>query len=208
MNKQPWIRGALLLSMAFLPLNACVTESARDEPRVNARASSSSSSGSVVPNAYPDPPPVPSVDAGQEDSGGSDARSEFGAPAPPTPDYVVDTETATSKTTGLVWLRATLDTRFTGGSCSSRCQDLTAANHDDWRAPTIAELQGILVQRAACPFIDEDAFPLTLCTWYTSSETTNGGAADFLMLSFYSGEVKSRSEAFPLDTGYPCRCVR
>lgn len=159
--------------------------------------------------------PEPEFDAGSggsgnaaSSSGNGQASSEFGAPPPPTKDYDLDAETATSKTTGRMWLRATLDTRFTGGSCIDRCGDLVAAGKDDWRAPTLDELKGILVLRDHCPLIDEDAFPLTLCSWYTSSDTPTGSGDDFLMLSFLSGDVKTRSEASPAEAGFPCRCVR
>lgn len=198
MNSQPWIHTALVISMGLFATSACAPDRARDKLLADVAADPARilSEEAGIPNGS-------SIGGGS----GSSAASEFGAPPSPTQDYLLDAETATSKTTGLMWLRATIDTRYTGGSCIKRCTDLTAAGRDDWRAPTMEELKGILVSRPSCPLIDEDAFPLSLCTWYTSSDIKDGNPSEYLMLSFYSGEVKSRAEAYP-STGFPCRCVR
>ena len=209
MNSKRCIHKVAFVVGVVFQTNACTSD-----PNAKSVGASSGSSGygDVV---YPDPvnPPNGNGGGGGSGAGGGSAGHgqasvEFGAPPPPTQDYVLDAETATSKTTGLMWLRTTLDTRFTGGSCVDRCQALAAAGKEDWRAPTLDELKGILVLRDHCPLIDEDAFPLTLCSWYTSSDTMSGSGDDYFMLSFYSGEVKTRSAAFPKDTGFPCRCVR
>lgn len=208
MSHKLQIHNALFVALAFFQTSGCTSSQGnQDKPIANATPTE------MDGGAYPDPMYPPVIDAGGDsdagnNGGGNGASGEFGAPPPPTQDYELDAETATSKLTGLMWLRTTLDTRFTGGSCSDRCSDLMAAGRDDWRSPTLDELKGILVLRDHCPLIDEDAFPLSLCSWYTSSETKSGSGDDYLMLSFYSGEVKTRSEAYPTQTGFPCRCVR
>lgn len=203
MNTMMWINHALWASVIFCQPLACTPGDARDKPEIE-QSDGSTSTGNYPPYQYPDAGAQSDGASGSSSNGG--ASDEFGTPPPPTQDYVLDAETATSKTTGLIWLRTTLDTSKTGGSCVNRCEEHTAAGRDDWRAPTLAELKGILVDRPTCPHIDEDAFPLTLCSWYTSSDIAPGNGG-YLMLSFYSGEEKSMQEVY-IDTGFPCRCVR
>lgn len=194
------LRRGLLACIAFLTWGC-------DSP--NRRQHIEQTSGGGAPAVvYPEPPT--DADAGADDSGGNTINDEpdhdFGKPPPPTDDYVLDAETATSKTTGLVWTRPTLNTSSTNGSCILRCDNLMLGGHEDWRAPTLDELKTILVDRPKCPRIDEDAFPLTPCTWFISTDMA-AGPNDYSMLSFYSGDVKSMLDV-QKETGFACRCVR
>jgi Protein of unknown function (DUF1566) len=201
--KMGMLRGGAFVFMSSLTLGCHSPES---RPQLEQE-----SDGGAPSVTYPEPgEDQANIDAGAPDSGGNinndEPNHEFGAPPPPTQDYVLDAEMATSKATGLVWLRSSFDTSTTGGSCVLGCDKLTAAGYDDWRAPTLDELKTILVNRSTCPLIDEDAFPITPCTWFLSSDPA-GDPNNYLMLSFYSGEVKSRLDVYN-ETGFICRCVR
>lgn len=80
------------------------------------------------------------------------------------------------KSTGLMWMRCTLGADWHEGGCVSngfaaswmnwktandRAQQLSYAGYDDWRLPTIDELESIVASGCVRPSIDLDVFPKT-----------------------------------------------
>ena len=68
---------------------------------------------------------------------------------------LIDKEDGTifDNSTGLLWQQSPSDKRFTWKEANKYCKSLTLAGHDDWRLPTIEELE-ILINKKYKPTID------------------------------------------------------
>lgn len=93
-------------------------------------------------------------------------RGAYEAPAPrfeTTADVVVD------HGAGVVWQRASFPAPMAWTDALAACEDLALDDHDDWRLPTLKELQTIVDERELEPSIDPAAFPDTPPEWFWSS---------------------------------------
>lgn len=65
--------------------------------------------------------------------------------------------------------------------------------HDDWRVPTIAELESLRKADCVDPAIDVSLFPRTESNWYWSSSAEPGDQFDYWYLDFKDG-VKEQDD--------------
>lgn len=77
----------------------------------------------------------------------------------------------------LMWMRCALGQRWDSGRCTGRADNLTwdqavmaatshsFAGHDDWRLPTLRELNSILEQTCRSPAINLTVFPGASTSW-------------------------------------------
>lgn len=65
--------------------------------------------------------------------------------------------------------------------------------HDDWRVPTIAELESLRKADCVDPAIDVTLFPRTESNWYWSSSAEPGDQFDYWYLDFKDG-VKEQDD--------------
>jgi len=72
--------------------------------------------------------------------------------------YVVGTETVRDTETGLTWQRAAAPRNLVWDGARGYCLQLSLAGFDDWRLPTVRELQSLLDVRATNPAADATAF--------------------------------------------------
>jgi hypothetical protein len=83
--------------------------------------------------------------------GGRDVRPDH---------YTVGTDTVLDNETGLMWQSEESTSTFVFGD-SSACDAATTGGFDDWRLPTVTELQTIVDEtRSAPPYIDTDLFTI------------------------------------------------
>lgn len=153
------------------------------------------------------------------------ARYEFAATYPPTSqaeNVVLDLQT------GLMWIRSVelltgddandgatsvadgvdLNKPHTWQEAIEAAQNLTYAGHDDWRLPTIKELQTLVDYGAAEPSINTDAFPLAFDEWvsgYSWTSTTNPAQPEE---AFYVNFLNGHTFPFGKETGFWLRPVR
>lgn len=65
--------------------------------------------------------------------------------------------------------------------------------HDDWRVPTIAELESLRKADCVDPAIDLSVFPRSESNWYWSSSAESGDQFDYWYLDFKDG-VKEQDD--------------
>jgi Protein of unknown function (DUF1566) len=137
------------------------------------------------------------------------------ADAPCGARYTIVADTVKDNETTLVWQRQ-VETAG-GASCGdgSRgcyawldakvyCQGLTLADANDWRLPTVYELQTIVDESRFGPAIDMTAFPGTPSTVFWSSTSFADGSSDAAPVDFLYGSVFYR----PMSGMFRVRCVR
>ena len=74
--------------------------------------------------------------------------------------------------TGLMWMKATADDKMIWMDALAWCEDLELAGYDDWRLPTIKELESIVQDDLYTNLgIDTAYFPDTQSSNYWSSTT-------------------------------------
>lgn len=90
---------------------------------------------------------------------------------------------------------------------ASHCGELVLADFDDWRLPTAYEAERLVDETWTRPFIDRDAFPLTLNGTHeiwTATPISDALGNHVLVVSFQEGTVKSGYKEEEADT----MCVR
>ncbi len=109
----------------------------------------------------------------------------FGA----TNKFVINSnKTVTDTSTGLMWQQE--NEFFAGwGSALLYCENLSLAGYDDWRLPTIKELQSIVGHEFYGPSIDSEAFPVAKSAHYWSSTTKGQFYQMSWRTTFYHGEI-------------------
>lgn len=140
--------------------------------------------------------------------------------------------TVVDKRTGLQWMRCNMGQTWTGKTCSGEAKEYdwhTAmklraefAGYDDWRLPTIAELETLVYCRSgmskgrengmisACkgedidPTIAEKIFLDTVVDSYWSSSSDEYDDSDALAVMFYLGFTSPEGKQF----SFPVRLVR
>jgi hypothetical protein len=125
------------------------------------------------------------------------------------PDYVDNGDgSVTDISTGLMWLQQGADP-MTWEDALAYCEALPltqAAGHNDWRLPSINELQSMLDYSKNNPAIDTNAFPDEIGRWRWTSTTFigAGSTANAWRVDFEDGFSNSDEKT---DTNY-VRCVR
>lgn len=113
------------------------------------------------------------------------------------------TDSVTDAYTGLRWQR--VPSAFTGNQAAAiaHCSALVLEGADDWRAPTMMELQTLVNRRVANPSIDVEAFPGTQPTgyWTRAGLTDYGGHGWSVSFAF------GHSDRTEIETVLPVRCV-
>lgn len=101
-------------------------------------------------------------------TGSGRVRCVRSAPTPPDPRFTFTDEVVDDHGTGLEWQRGHFDARLWLDALST-CEGLDLAGHQDWRLPTLKELQTLVDDRRLQPSIDVVAFPDTPSEWFWSS---------------------------------------
>jgi hypothetical protein len=106
--------------------------------------------------------------------------------------------------TGLTWQSDLSPSTFMFGD-SSFCDDATTGGFDDWRLPTITELQTIMDDTRTAPSVDTNMFPIdpdmNISFWTSTPYGTSGfGRAVNFYLGISSGSVVANKNRV--------RCVR
>ncbi|MBN1944666.1 MAG: DUF1566 domain-containing protein [Bradymonadales bacterium] len=100
--------------------------------------------------------------------GSGRVRCVRGAYTAPELRYTSDDLTVTDSLAGLQWQRQTESARVWLEALAA-CQDSDLGSFEDWRLPTLKELQTLVDDRRLQPSIDVVAFPDTPSEWYWSS---------------------------------------
>jgi hypothetical protein len=134
-------------------------------------------------------------------------RSEWPAPpdAPPASNYALTTDTATDVVTGLMWQRKEPAQTYLWSDAQAYCENLALDGFDDWRMPTLIELESLVNYGDYYPSINVMQFPGSGpedAYWASSLEGVPEGRA-WVVEFFYGNSVT-------VDTGFPqaVRCVR
>ncbi len=113
--------------------------------------------------------------------------------------------TITDTKTGHTWMRCAIGMHWDGKSCAGKTLEYTfsealevvdemnekrANGRDDWRLPTIEELQSIVEPRCFSPAINLEVFPYSPQSGFWSS-TENPGllTSRVMLLHFYNGNT-------------------
>ncbi len=91
--------------------------------------------------------------------------------------------------TGLIWQQQDSDAAMTWGDALDYCHNLNLAEHDDWRMPTIKELESIRDLNRYGPSIDSGIFSDTKTSGYWSSTTLNVAGGYAWNMNFINGRV-------------------
>ena len=110
--------------------------------------------------------------------------------------------TVTDTQTGLMWQQVDDGADRNWQDAQEYAAALNIAGHDNWRLPTIQELQGLVDYERYDPAID----PIFHCAsgYYGSGSTYASNQSYAWHVGFYGGYVGYASKTF----GYYVRCVR
>ena len=183
---------------------------------IAAAGCSSTADSSTAPTdsgVTPDAPDTP--DATCSDPGPASAEwPSWPAPpdVPPSSEYTVDSAagTVTDAVTGLTWLQAIPETRFTWQDARAHCACLSIAGHDDWRLPNRVELASIIDYGVSGPAVVSTVFPNTPADWTWTASPYPDATVQPWAVSFDRGMVTSYGEGVPIETETHnfARCVR
>jgi hypothetical protein len=116
-------------------------------------------------------------------------RAVRGAQAPSSDHFVDNGDgTVTDTITGLMWQKRTSSTTQKWEEALKSAKDLTLAGYDDWRLPTVKELQSIVDFSIRYPVVDTAFFPRTLSFSFWSSTTCADRTDVAWGVSFWGGE--------------------
>lgn len=116
--------------------------------------------------------------------------------------------TITDNVTGLMWQKQDDGVAKDWATALSSCEGLTLAGHPDWRMPNVKELRSIADTTKYGPSVDTAFFPVTQTSYYWSSTSWAGNAANVaLTVSFNSGSVNN-TELKTTSSYVYVRCVR
>ncbi len=107
--------------------------------------------------------------------------------------------TVIDSSTGLMWMRCAMGQTWKNDTCSGTAAEFTwneainlkhtFAGHQDWRLPTIRELQTLVELGVIQPSINTTIFPGTPSLYFWSSSPYAGDAGSAWYVSFSSGSV-------------------
>lgn len=119
----------------------------------------------------------------------------------PTADFTIHKNgTVTHKTSGLMWSVCSLGQTFEKGTCTGKAKQLNwqnamdsaqkshLAGYDDWRLPSIDELNSIVEVGCHNPAINTEVFPTTSGSGYWSSSTVARMKSNARAMFFFYGE--------------------
>jgi hypothetical protein len=116
--------------------------------------------------------------------------------------------TVRDRTTGLVWQQQALASLQTSAQASSYCDDLVLASFDDWRVPSIKELQLVIDESKYDPALDVSLFPggdlAAESQFWSSSPSAYSARPGTWALDVKSGLIAPVARDTPLNV----RCVR
>jgi hypothetical protein len=115
--------------------------------------------------------------------------------------YEVGTDTVRDSKTGLTWQRAHPTSNLRVNEAASYCDGLALAGKDDWRVPTLRELQSIVDYTEFGAAIDKVAFPNTAAYYFWSATPYKTGC---FTINFDEGMVSSGGGELAILV----RCVR
>ena len=109
--------------------------------------------------------------------------------------------------TGLVWQddSAAKNTKMNWAEAKRYCSDLSLAGHDDWRLPTIKELQSIVDISKYNPAIKKGFKNVSTSDFYWSSSVCVSDTKDAWLVRFKVGSTLNHHDK--TDERY-VRCVR
>jgi len=113
-------------------------------------------------------------------------------------------DTARDPFTGLTWQRGTADTPLTQGDADEYCADLVLDGHDDFRLPTMPELETLVDESVRAPAIDRVTFPETPALPFWTASSWAGSSDLAWYVSFDYGAALYDLVSAPFQT----RCVR
>lgn len=114
--------------------------------------------------------------------------------------------TITHNVTGLMWMKATAEDKMIWMNALAWCEDLSLAGYDDWRLPTIKELESIVQDDVYTDLgIDATYFPDTQSSNYWSS-TTRDENPNYAWHVSFSGIIYGYS--YKTTFAYSVRAVR
>ena len=120
-------------------------------------------------------------------------------------DYTIAALTVIDNITKLEWQRMDDNTARNWDAAWDYCAALDLDNHDDWRLPTIIELQSIVdYGSATVPTIDQVAFTNTNSSFYWSASSRASSSSSAWFVFFNNGVVLSDVKT----NNYFVRCVR
>ena len=114
--------------------------------------------------------------------------------------------TVSDTATGLMWQQETVRGKNWQGALAY-AEGLSLAGYDDWRLPTISELQTIVDYRYRAPAIDTTFFPDTLSSIYWSS-TPYAYSLDYYAWTFDFSDGSSSGHGKSKSDTYAARIVR
>jgi hypothetical protein len=122
---------------------------------------------------------------------------------PPDPRFVYDADTVTDAAAELVWQRQQT-AAMTWLDALNTCETLDLAGFDDWRLPTLKELQTLVDDRRLQPSTDIVAFPGCPSEWFWSSTPIQFPPNEGWSTSFTDGYASIHA----FDELHLVRCVR
>jgi hypothetical protein len=126
-------------------------------------------------------------------------------PELPTNDrFRVEGSTVVDRMTGLRWERSPPSENGAAGDAASRCDALAVDGHDDFRLPSMKELQTLVDETRTDVTIDLAAFPETEAGGYWSSTRDAQNPESAWFVRFSDGYAQSAAETEPFFG----RCVR
>ena len=108
----------------------------------------------------------------------------------------------TDITTGLIWQQS--DVKKDWEAANTYCEELDYAGSQDWRLPSLVELQTIVDKTKSNVMIDPIAFPDTKPSLYWSATTFESNYGNAMIVDFNKGDIYSEEKGFKNYV----RCVR
>ncbi|MCD6497508.1 MAG: DUF1566 domain-containing protein [Deltaproteobacteria bacterium] len=121
----------------------------------------------------------------------------------PDPRFDWTDEVVTDHGSGLEWQRGHTDARLWVDALAA-CEELDLGGHQDWRLPTLKELQTLVDGRRLQPSIDVVAFPDTPSEWFWSSTPIQFPPNEGWATSFTDGYASIHA----FSEFHLARCVR
>lgn len=131
----------------------------------------------------------------------------FAVPTTPSSDFINNKDgTVTHKKTGLTWMRCQMGKTWTGSYCSGKAITYTHdqavalttifSGKNDWRLPSIAELQTIVERESYHPAINKKLFPHATSNRFWSSSPYAGDTNAAWIVNFSYGDSYGGSKNY------------